>query len=419
MSLFLEFKMIRINSLIVVMVVGIILLTSSTLTTHASSIPFKVSARSKVTATSTSACGTWSVVPSPNPGTESNVLNSVTVLSANNAWAVGGYFNNTAPNPQQTLIVHWNGSIWSVVPSPNTGTETNVLNSVTAVSANNIWAVGYYNNISETLVEHWNGQSWSVVSSPNVGTNSNVLYAVAKVPNSSQLWAVGDYWDTNSTFQPLIEVWNDNSWSVVPNPNLGTTDNLLSGVTSLSAHNVWAVGVSNDISAGLEQTLTEKWNGTSWNVISSPNLGSNGYLHNVVRVPHSNKLWTVGDYNNTSTSYETLTEHWNGSKWKIVSSPNPSPIGPDTVVVLSGVTAISPNNVWAVGYYQYSNGGSAPQTLIENWNGISWVIVSSPNPGTGSILNEVARVPESSQLWAVGETEIYGVGYQSLIEYYC
>src|SRR5437764_621866 len=56
--------------------------------------------------------------------------------------------------------------VWSVVSSPNVGTSSNVLNGVAVVSANDVWAVGYYSG--GTLIEHWDGTSWSVVPSPNV-----------------------------------------------------------------------------------------------------------------------------------------------------------------------------------------------------------------------------------------------------------
>ncbi len=72
----------------------------------------------------------------------------------NDIWAVGFSGSSTLP---QTLVEHWNGSQWSIVPSPNVGTNLNSLNGVTVVSANNVWAVGvYFNaaNLQKTLIEH-------------------------------------------------------------------------------------------------------------------------------------------------------------------------------------------------------------------------------------------------------------------------
>src|SRR6266446_6153674 len=328
---------------------------SATLVINAA--PPKVFAQSRtLSASLPSGCGIWNVVSSPNPGTSENILNRVTAVSTTDAWGVGFYFNNNAPNPLQTLIENWDGTNWNVITSPNVGSSNNDLNGVAALSVNDVWAVGYFtngSNIQQTLTEHWDGSSWSVVSSPNAGTYSNILNGITEVPGSNQLWAVGYFWDSSNTYLPLIEHWDGSSWSIVPNPNPGRSDDLLNGVAALSVNNAWAVGTSNNIRAGQEQTLTEHWDGTTWSIVRSPNLSNNGYFHAVAYIPGSRKLWAVGFYNNTNRSYETLTEYWNGKKWKIISSPNPNPIGPSTVVTLQGVTAFSAKNVWTVGFYQY------------------------------------------------------------------
>ena len=93
-------------------------------------------------------------------------LRSVVALAPNNAWAVGG-----------NLIEHFDGTSWSVVASPQAG-NGNDLFGVAAVSANDIWAVGSFvdpnTNVDRTLTLHWDGTSWSVIPSPNVtSTDSN------------------------------------------------------------------------------------------------------------------------------------------------------------------------------------------------------------------------------------------------------
>jgi len=56
---------------------------------------------------------------------------------------------------------------------------------------------------------------------------------------------------------------------------------------------------------------------------------------------------------------------------------------------LYGVTEVSSNNVWAVGGL-YDPGTGQGSTLIEYWNGSRWKIVTSPNPGSYNILWAVA-----------------------------
>src|SRR5690349_24760771 len=83
-------------------------------------------------------CG-WSLVSSPNPSTTSNYIRAVAAVSTDDLWAVGFYNNASSA---QTLIEHWDGSAWSVVRSPNVGSD-NYLEEVDALAANDVWAVGF------------------------------------------------------------------------------------------------------------------------------------------------------------------------------------------------------------------------------------------------------------------------------------
>ncbi len=340
----------------------------------------------------------WSVVSSPNVGTGNNDLNGVAVVSATDVWAVGSYNNGSG---DQTLVEHWNGTAWSVVSSPNPGTTYDDLGGVAVVSTNDVWAVGSYSNSSggQTLVEHWNGTSWSVVASPNPTTNGSFFYAVAAV-SVNDVWAVGFYYNNSFAPQTLVEHWNGTSWSVVSSPNVGTGDSLF-GVAAVSANDVWAVGYYANGGSGVTRTLVEHWNGSSWSVVSSPNVGTGANVLNGVAVASANDVWAVGSYSNSSGALQTLVEHWNGTSWSVVSSPN---MGAGDY--LFGVAVVSATDVWAVG--DYGNGGGAFQTLVEHWNGTAWSVVSSPNVGK---LRGVAAV-SANDVWAVGGTT------QTLVEHY-
>src|SRR3954452_22478580 len=114
----------------------------------------------------TPVCGpAWSAVTAPNPGSAADVLTAVAAVSANDVWAVG-YYSNTAGIPQ-TLVERWNGTAWSVVPSPNPGAGSNYLQSVAATGLNDAWAVGYYNTGTayQTLILHWDGSAWTQTAS--------------------------------------------------------------------------------------------------------------------------------------------------------------------------------------------------------------------------------------------------------------
>lgn len=359
-------------------------------------------------------CGSWSIVPSPGASSDYNTLYSVAAVSVSNVWAVGNY---TDPNSgvEQTLTEQWNGMSWSVISSPDSGTSNNNLNSVAAVSASNIWAVGVYQTSSgslQSLIEHWNGTTWNVVSSPNIGSAS-FLASVTAV-SAKNVWAVGDYTDSSGNAQTLTEHWNGTKWKVVSSPNAGPGANILASVVAVSAKNIWAVGTYNP-SPGIEQTLTEQWNGKQWSVVSSPNAGSTiNYLNGVTRVPGSTALWAVGDYY-TGAHYEPLVEQWNGTSWSIVPSASS---GSDDNYLFS-LAAVSATDIWAVGDY-YDPGSGNQLTLIEQWNGTSWNVVSGPNVGSSSNnLFAVATVPGSSDLWTVGYYQMSDGTVQTLTAFYC
>ena len=348
----------------------------------------------------------WTIVSSANKANfNTNVLNAVATVSPNNVWAVG-WFHNSNSGTDQTLTEQWNGSSWQVVYSPLAPSSSdNYLTGLKVISQNDIWAVGYYKDISQTvsrtLIEHWNGSAWSVVGSPNNGTGNNQLLGVS-ASSSNDVWAVGSFYNTNSgTYQTLTEHWNGSNWQVVYSPLApSSSDNYLSAVRVVASNNVWAVGYAYAISGKPAHTLIEHWTGSSWSVVASPNKGTgNNLLYSVSSVSASD-IWAVGFFVKTSGGIsvaKTLTEHWNGSVWSVVASPNASA----SINHLNGVIALSSNDVWAVGFSITND--NPRKTLIEHWNGSSWNIVSSPNRGTGdNVLNAVTKVPGTTQAWAVG-----------------
>jgi hypothetical protein len=197
------------------------------------------------------------------------------------------------------------------VPSPNAGITSDQLLSVTAIAANDAWAAGYYysGRATLTLTEHWNGTSWSVVPSHNIG-GSDALYGITAVA-SNDVWAVG-----NSGFHALILYWNGQNWTVIPSP-IPSPDNILYEVRTVNANDVWAVGAQADCQGCIERTLTAHWNGTTWSVVPSPNVGAVSELYGLTIVS-ANEVWAAGTYR-PCTQFGcptlTLTMRWNGTAW--------------------------------------------------------------------------------------------------------
>lgn len=356
-------------------------------------------------------CGSWSIVSSPNNGPNSNTFYGVSADAANDVWAVGDYINGGGT---QTLVEQWNGSAWSIVPSQNPGATADALFGVAALAPNNIWAVGDYtdsNYKTQPLIEQWNGTTWNVMSGPTPLSYPSLLNAVAAT-SPTDIWAVGTYYG-NKAQKTLIEHWDGSTWSMVPSPNAGSSTNALNGVAAVSTNDVWAVGYRYN-KVGNSFTLTEHWNGKSWKMAAGPHADSfSSDLLGVTAIATDN-VWAVGSFSSGFPNRQTLTEQWDGSSWNYVSSPNPSGA---VKSVLNGVAAVSSNDVWAVGNAE-TNG--VVQTLVEQWDGSSWNIVPSPNGG--STVNALAGdtvVPGQSQLWTTGNFINTSYKENTLAEYYC
>jgi hypothetical protein len=280
--------------------------------------------------------------------------------SARSAWAVG-----STGSPPRTLIVRWNGASWKTVTSPDAGGpgHVNALSAVAALPAGSAWAVGYYfgGSAAQTLAVRWDGASWKVAKSPDPAGqgHANVLAGVAAA-SARDAWAVG-HDEKGGVNRTLIEHWNGTSWKAVPSPNAGTaaSNNELTSVAALSAGDVWAVGSYSSGPAG--STLIEHWNGRAWKIVPSPNADGAALTSTLTAVAATSArdAWAVGWYLAHGQTW-SLTEHWNGTTWKRVPSPNP---GAPASTALTAVTANSATNAWAVGY-----DGTPDQTLALHWS---------------------------------------------------
>ena len=269
--------------------------------------------------------------------------------------------------------MHWDGSCWTVSSTAPTG----YLQSVSSVSATDAWAVGGTSwwNPSHTLAEHWDGTSWTTVTTPVEG--GSAIFAGVTATSSTNAWAVGsigpgpgDPADTS----PLIEHWDGSTWAAQPFA-VPTTGGQLAATAATSSDDAWAVGHTGAASEGTgQETLIEHWDGSSWTRVSSPNrTGQDNSLQGVTAIS-ADDAWAVGFTQTASGPYQALTMHWNGSTWSVVSSPNPSS---DTN--LWKVSAGSADDVWATGYTgPCGHGGSRCATVAMHWNGSSWTVASTP-----------------------------------------
>jgi len=195
----------------------------------------------------------WSTLTLPDAGFAPS---SIAAVSATDIWLIGSGASATTAE-----ALHFDGTTWTVVPMQQPGgTDPPRLNAVTAVAANDIWAVGEVQSLTgpyglSTLIEHWNGSSWSIVPSPTPTGTFPTLTAVAD-RGSSDVYAVG--WDQHSdgtgVTEGLILRWNGSTWSQDTDPTGYTLSPLYAAATVSGAAQEWAAGF--DVgSTGIDQAL--------------------------------------------------------------------------------------------------------------------------------------------------------------------
>jgi len=239
---------------------------------------------------------TWSIVPNPNAANSNDSgLNSVSCTGPNNCMAVGSFGSTVLGDiPNQTLVESWDGSTWSVLPSPNPDPNFNALTSVSCTAANSCMAVGYVATGAEDLALSWDGTSWSVLPTPDPGSRGNYLDGVSCI-DANDCMAVGDYINTGSQNQTLVESWNGSDWSIVPSPSPGITYSYLDAVSCVdSLSGCVAVGIAS--TGSVDQTLVESDTGGIWSVIPSANNGGTNNDLAAISCSDSSTCAAAGDF---------------------------------------------------------------------------------------------------------------------------
>jgi hypothetical protein len=241
----------------------------------------------------------WRVALAPHP--PAPILFAVAARTPRDAWAVGV---RDRGGGGQTLIEHWDGARWAVVSSPSPRAPPGrrpyaILRAVTAISPSDVWAAGYSvvgvpATTLRTLIEHWDGRQWTIVPSPNVrsphGVINDILFSISG-RRRDDVWAVGSWGSVPGGYggkgdHALALHWDGRNWSRIVTPTVAQRS-LLFGVVTRGGR-AWAVG-----DRGLQphqQTLIERWDGARWSVVPSPA----GFSLAAVTTSPGSAVWTVG-----------------------------------------------------------------------------------------------------------------------------
>jgi hypothetical protein len=257
-------------------------------------------------------------------------------------------------------------------------------------------------------------QKWCDVKGDSGITTVNKLIALA--PNN--VWATGNPVTGASS---AFEHWDGSQWSIVAGPVLTPTMTRFVGASSgitgtlvdmdaLSLNDIWAIGSVHsynptNIPQGSDHTLIEHWNGSQWQFVKSPD-GYNGSTAwndlNVVSASSATDVWAAGmaspvpPSSTGPTSFSALLEHWDGHTWSLVHLP-----AQFNGQAISSLAPVAPDDVWLVSY-QTTSSGQAGAPSLKHWDGKSWHTAQLPVPaGQVEYINGVAAV-SANDVWAFG-----------------
>src|SRR5207247_10460282 len=199
----------------------------------------------------------------------------------------------------------------------------------------------------------------------------------------------------DSIIHGLALHWDGESWAVVPVPDATPHANVFYAVLARASDDVWAVGYRQPNLTFEVQPLIEHWDATAWTVASFPDppFGTTNELTAVTAISPDD-AWAVGFFGSPQPT-QPLVEHWDGTAWTLVNVPHPI-----NRTLMYGVDGVASDDVWMVGY-AFGRHGESPDPMTMHWDGVSWHVVRMPRQGLYTWLFSVWAA-SGEDIWAVG-----------------
>ena len=309
----------------------------------------------------------WAIADTDIPsGAKASTLTGGSCVSATACTVVGAYKNSSGVFV--TLAERRDGGEWSIQPTPNpAGAQESRFRSVSCASSTACVAVGFFKDSSGaylTLAERWDGSSWTILPTPNPAGALEARLESVSCASATECIAVGYVKTGAEAFSTLVERWDGTSWTIVSSPNPASLPkHYLRSVSCVSASECWAVGQS--VPTATEQgegkapsAFAERFDGEAWSLHALPEAPEN-----LASVSCSSASWCLAANGKAGTALQ----RWDGTSWASVNATSPSGGSPTFLAV----TCRSATACTAVGT-QPVPGHVAP--LIERWDGSAWTI---------------------------------------------
>lgn len=324
----------------------------------------------------------WQPVPPPAPAG----LSAYVPFDATSAVARSTVQTSSTCLPceyEHTLWTRQAGT-WRSLPLPSDGASTDVL---TGTARDDVWALGRgeWGDFSQY---HWNGTGWTDRTIPNF----EVL--AARAVSRTDVWAVGNYRESNGDVPGAVAHWNGSAWTLT---KLGAKDawTNLKAVHVVSDDDVWVVG------SGGGRLFAAHYDGTSWKEVALPRLSGLSATANAV-VVRNGEVWIGGTDRNLYSDRGTgapraFVLRGDGTTWQTTYVPVPAPTGDETEDRMSvQALAVHDGTVWA-GLYAHRTKDRG----LARWNGSTWETAAAPGATPGSEVTALYPTADGT-LWAGG-----------------
>jgi hypothetical protein len=243
------------------------------------------------------------------------------------------------------------------------GGGSNDMLSVAAVSARDVWAVGYlcphqcYSH--RTLVEHWTGHRWRTIPPPP-GRGLLIPPTVISASAATNVWVFGD-----ADLTTRVSRWNGSSWASFRFPGEVST----TAAAVFSRTDVWAFGELSIPSTASSRPYVVRFTGHRWLRVASP------LVPQAASAAAPDDIWTVGTL--TGPGQVWAAAHWNGSSWRTLRFPPlPPAVAARAVIGNAAIQAYSARDAWVdIGL---TTATDSYGIIVLHWNGQAWSKVPVP-----------------------------------------
>jgi hypothetical protein len=346
-------------------------------------------------------------------------LSGVSMVSTGEGWAVGNTIALTPnPTPLQPLLYHYHNGTWSVQqPSTQLKSAAPIFTAVSMLAANDGWAVGGILAKNLSFIAHYDGTTWTPVV-----TNIDAYLSKIEMISPSDGWAVG--FGTNPTARvqgtPVAEQidklpttllhYDGKAWTQQAIPQVGPKQWLyLDNLSMLPGDEGWFAGVlsqqdsSANVFDGYQNVIYHykqgKWE-LSYTAPSTTGIGAISMLSPTEGWADASRQINPPKGQIESFSHAFML-HYHDGTWTESDLPG-QPSNVDRVI--NSMAVSSATNGWAMGF-DYSSTLTPSTLLIFHWDGQHWTQIQSPVIRGNHTISQISMISDSEG-WAVGETRI-------------